>query len=365
MFATWSRQKSLLPLLCLLLLLLPPAAVQAADSSPLRICAILALSGEGASWGEAAKNGMAIAWDKIPDEVRSKLQIVYEDDALNPKGAVTAFNKLVNSGGCGAVISLASPSGSALAPLTEAKHIPMLAIATDPKISIGRTYAFNFWVTPETEIALMQQEMQSRGYRAIARTATESAGAQAVNRIFDDLNKGRFQLLLDESFAPDIKDFRTYLARLKKIENQIDGVMITLFPGQLAVFAKQQRGFGIKKPLFAFETVEDVNEVRLAEGALDGTWYVNAGGEDPGYLAEYQKRFPGASSYGSANSHDALLLIAAAVKQGVPAAELHNYLRTLKDFKGALGTYSATGDQRFTLPAAIKVIEPGGFRVLH
>jgi len=41
------------------------------------------------------------------------------------------------------------------------------------------------------------------------------------------------------------------------------------------------------------------------------------------------------------------------------------FLHTVKDFNGALGTYSASGDNRFTLPAAIKVITADGFKKIH
>ena len=34
---------------------------------------------------------------------------------------------------------------------------------------------------------------------------------------------------------------------------------------------------------------------------------------------------------------------------------LADHLRELKDYQGALGTYSATGDNRFTLAAVVKI----------
>lgn len=64
------------------------------------------------------------------------------------------------------------------------------------------------------------------------------------------------------------------------------------------------------------------------------------------------------------NCYDIARLLGHSAEKNHSSAELINYLKTVKDFKGAGGTFSATGDNRFTLPAVVKVVTEDGFREL-
>lgn len=340
-------------------------AVSVADTvSELRIAAILPLSGEAASIGAACRNGMIMALDSLPEQTRNKLDITYEDDGLVPARSISALNKIMSQGRVDLVLNLSSGTAKALVTLTEAKRIPFLAVASDYEVGKGRTYAFNFWVTPEEEVRVLIPEMKRRGYKRIARIHTTQSGVLYAKDVFDRLNAGAIDIVLSEDYDPDVKDFRTFLTKLRAKEKETDAVMIFLMPGQLHLFARQMREMGIFLPLFGAEMFEDAQEVALARGALDGAWYVNAGDGDGTFLQGYRQRFPGASSFGAANCHDAVMLAARAEERGVARERLHEYLATLEKFSGALGTYSATGDQRFSLPAALKVVTKDGFETI-
>ena len=92
-----------------------------------------------------------------------------------------------------------------------------------------------------------------------------------------------------------------------------------------------------------------------------GAWYVNA--DDPGkeFINEYKETYPEASFWIAPNAHDAILLLGTAIERSANPEEINEYLHTVKNFNGALGTFSATGDNRFTLPAAVKVVTKDGF----
>ena len=182
-----------------------------------------------------------------------------------------------------------------------------------------------------------------------------------IKELFDKLNRGQVEVTYSEDVPSEEKDFKSLITKLKTKEKEIDAVLVSLFPGQLGVFAKQLRESGITKPLFGTETMEDANEVKISHGALVGGWYVNAGDGSGDFLKTYRDRFPGVSSFSSANGYDAVLLFAAAATKGVRGDGLAEFLSSIKDFSGALGRYSSTGDHRFSLPAQIKVVTPEGF----
>jgi len=345
--------------LALLVAVFTPSTL-CADDAPLKVGVILPLSGDVASVGEAIRNGMTLAYEKLPAGEQRGIELVYEDDSFQMKHTLSAYKRLMQAARPHMLLCAGSGPCKALAPLVDAERIPLMAIATDPAVVAGRSYAVNFWVTAEQEVQTALPEAVRRGYKRIARVSAVTDFTISLKQTVDAQNRGRLEIVLDEEFLPEIRDFRTFLSRVRA-RRDIDALLVAVLPGQLGVFAKQAREMGIDLPMFGFETFEDSKEVEVSEGALLGQWYVNTDDPDERFLNEYRRRFPGASLYGASNGHDALLLMAHAARARLDREGINRMLHTLKDFSGALGTYSATGDNRFTLPAAVKVVTADGF----
>jgi len=322
---------------------------------PLRVGVILPLSGENASIGMGLQNAVKMAVDDLPVEARERLVVYVEDDGLVSRNSVSAFHKLVTQNRIDALINVSSGTANALAPLAEQRGIPFIAIASDPKIVEGRKNVFNFWVTPLEQAKLVVPEALRRGYKRIARISTIHDFTLAANRDFDDLNQGRIEIVVDQEYPMEVTDFRSSIARIRR-EKDLDAVFIFLFKGQLSSFAMQARQGGIDLPFFGYEFMEDVSEIRAAQGALDGAWYVNAADPDDEFMERFKKLHPDSTVFAVGNGYDAIMLFARAIETARSKAEIVDFLATLKDFEGVVGTFSATGDHRFTLPAVIKEV---------
>jgi len=325
---------------------------------------ILPLTGDAAAVGAAVRNGMLLAYENLPKETQVKLKLIFEDDALKPGNTVSAFRKLVSSEKITAVVNASSGTGNALAPVAELNKVPFIAIATDPAVVKDRKYVVNFWVTAEEEINTAMPEALRRGYKRIARIITTHDFTIAVKKRFDEVNAGRMTVVLDEDYPAEIKDFRPFITKLRNLKD-VDAVLVNLMPGQLGIFAKQLRQMDVKLPIFGFETLEDSNEVKVSEGALVGGWYVNSDDPNEKFHNEFKKRFAGSSLYGASNGHDIVLLLAHGAKENMDSETFNNFLHSVKNFSGALGTYSAAADNTFTLPAAVKVVTKEGFEKLE
>lgn len=335
-----------------------------AEAPRYRVGIILPLTGDVANFGLAMKNGFLMGFEKLPPEVQSRISYIIEDDGMQAKNSVAAYTKLKTTDDINFLLSVSSGVGNALAPILERDRITMISIASDSKISKGKEHVFNFLVTPETEAKAVYQEVLRRGYKRIARINTVHDGAFSESDAFDtENNNHEIEIVLDEAYPIEIKDFKTYITKLKKI-GKIDALLVNLFPGQLGVFAKQLRQFGFQQTMFGFELFEDPNDVKVSEGGLIGSWYATYA-ENDDFTETYMKRYPGLSSFGASNAHDVALLLGEAIKKNIPPEQFNTMLKTLKDFTGALGTYSATGDNRFTMPSEIKVVTKDGFKRLE
>ncbi|MCI5065658.1 ABC transporter substrate-binding protein, partial [bacterium] len=353
-----------IPLFIAIAAAFPASSLADVPSDKLQVGVILPLSGESASVGEAIRNGMLLSYDHLPAEVRSKLELVFEDDGLKPKSTIAAYRKLAASGDLDVVVTASSGTSNALAPLTENDKRPLIAIATDPKVVAGRSYAVNFWVTPEEQARVGVQEALKRGYRRIARISTIQDAMLSLKNHFDEEVGDRIKVVLDEEYPAEIKDFRPYITKLKG-QQDLDALVVGLMPGQLGVFARQVRQLGVTLPIFGFESLEDSNEVAASNGALVDQWYVNTDDPDRSFIEKFKHRYPNSSLYGASNGHDIVLLLASTIKQELDAEGINTFLHTVQGFSGALGEYSATKDNRFTLPAAVKIVTRDGFRKLY
>jgi branched-chain amino acid transport system substrate-binding protein len=338
-------------------------AEEDSNAGTLQVGVILPLTAGAAPFGTSVKNGMLLAYRSLSPEDQKRLKFYFEDDAFNPRLSVSAYQKLKATYDIDVLINAGSQTGKALSTLAEGAHIPFLAIASDQEVVAGKKYVMNFWVTPGTEAKILLPEALKRGYQRIAVISTVHDFAFAVRKAFDDVNQKRIEIVLDQEYLPDIKDFRTFVAKLRTAQ-KVDAVLALLMPGQLGIFAKQLRQQGVSLPIFGFEFFEDPLEVQVSEGALIGQWYVNAAGASPAFNESYLREFPGASLFAASNGYDLVLLLAAISKQARSRDEINQALHNLSNFSGAMGTYSATSANGFTLPAAIKRVSAAGFEEL-
>lgn len=341
------------------LILLPSSAA----AEPLRVGILLPLSGDGVSIGNYIRNGLELARTQRPTGEKELVEFVYQDDRMQPSVSVTAFRKLVAVDGVKVVIGLGSAIGNALAPLAEQEKVLLIAIgASDKKVAEGRQLAFTHWVSPEAEAEALASEVQRRGLRRLALLGQEQEGILAIAEAFERAIKDTSaNVVLREFYAMDGRDFRSYITKARA--KRPDAVFVLLHPGALSSFAKQARSHGLKAELFGAEMFEDPAEVAAAGGALTNAWFVNADMGTQSFQEQYFKAYGEVPGIGSANGYDvANLLFGARLEDKSTAEDLAAYLRAVRDYAGAAGRYSATGDNRFTLPAVVKVVTNEGFR---
>lgn len=351
-------------LLIFCLIVSPLEALPEETTSKTQLAIIFPLTGDAGGVGQALKNGFDLGFSKLSEKTQNLIELHYEDDGMQPKNTLTVFQNLKARGKIDILINAPSSTAKVLSPLAESNKIPLISIASDPKVVQGKKYVFTFWVTPEQEGVLAIEEAKRRGYKKIARISTITDGAEAINAGFDKANQGQIQIALDEQFAPDIKDFKTVITKIRALKD-IDAIFVMLFPGQSGLFAKQARQLGIKQDFFSIEMFEDNQSVKDSAGALLGQWYINNDDPSQSFINEYKQKFPGASLWGASTAHDLALVIGLAIEKGYNKNNLPEFLANLKDFTGALGTFSASGDNRFTMPAAVKIVTEDGFKKIR
>ncbi len=360
------RQRILTPtqifVLAISIFLLVPTHAARAENE-FRVGVIVPLSGGGAQLGNALKNGIELAYAGLSAKEQARLKLYFEDDQMQSMNSISALNKLIANEKINMLISVTSGTSNALAPLAERAGMPHIAVASDGKISRDKKYVVNFLVTPEEEARVVQLEVKRRGYKRVARFTTTQDGCLAVRDRMDLDNSAKdVDYVIDEDLPLETKDFRSLATKIRNTP-KLDAIGMLCLQSHCGVLARQIREAGVKLPLFGFHTIEDRNEIKQSGGALVGAWYVTSADPTPEFKKEYLAKYADDSlMYVAGHGYDSVLMIQEALKEGGDKDTVNKFLHTVQNFKGALGTYSASGDNRFLLPAMVKEITETGFK---
>ncbi len=344
-------------LVILISCLLTPIFLNAEEQKPFPILLNIPLSGNASYYGEEARKAAELALEELPEK---NVSLIIEDDQLNPTKSIANYKKYPEAK---ALISFSSSTANVLAPLAEQEQKIQLAIASDPKVIKDRKFSFLHWVIAKEEVRALREEIIRRGYHRIAVIHTEHEGSNAiVDAVNNDFKENNLEskLILQESYLPDNFDFKNFIIKAK--QKNADSVIVVLFPGGLSNFTKQARQLKLDVPFAGVETFEDESEVKAAQGTLLNQWYVNSDVPSDNFINSFKKKYNSYPSAYTANIYDSIKLLSQAVTlYGTDTSKIAHFLATLKDYQGACGQYSTTGDNRFTLKATIKVVTKDGF----
>ncbi len=333
-----------------------------AIAEPYSIGAILPLSGDSALGGQACLNGMLLAQRKLDaTDKNNQIKVISENNEGTPAKTVSAYKKLCTHDEIKAVVAWEDSAGLVLAPMTERDEILLAVTGGDKSIVKNRKHAFLYWLMLDTETEAIAAEIRRLGYKKIARVVTQHPGTLFMKAELDRLTKEEVSYVVDEEVLPESRDFRSEILKIKA-QGDVDAVIAFLWYGQVGLFAKQKKALGVSGTIVGSDIYEDETELKLAEGALEGAWFPQIADPLPTFKQEYEAAFPGASIFSAGNCYDIVMLIAKAREEKKDPSE---YFETVRNFSGALGIVSTSGDHRFIFPLLIRGVYQGKFHTIH
>lgn len=354
-------QRQTMSLFCKLFLI-TIFAFSSIASAETKIGVILPLTGGAAEYGIACNNGITLAQEDFKEKIGGRFSVVFENDQNSPALTVSSLRKLRAFDKSEFFLTFASNTSNSVNSLADKEGFILFALATDPNVVKNKKNVFSYWVTPEEEVKTLIAELNRRNIKRIALFSTQQDGILSIKNTLQGLAAtAGIEIVFDEEFSPDNRDFRTSLGKLTKIKN-LDGIFNNLYVDQVGLFAKQAHELGFKLPIFDIELYESAAVVESSQGALEGQFYINAPIGEKKFAERYRARFPSNSPSTAANCYDFIGLLATSPELTVDG--FRKYLETLKDYPGAVGKSSASGDHRFTLPAVVKEIRGKEFVTL-
>jgi branched-chain amino acid transport system substrate-binding protein len=320
-----------------------------AIAQPIKIGVMLPLTGPAQTAGEASKKAVELALANLPSDIRENVQIVFEDDQLDAKLAVSAAQKLISVDKVKALITYGSGSSVAVSYVAEKSAIPMIGLGNASDINSGKQYAIRYIPSSSLLIDALEKLIIKGKYKKVAIIWNQADGPKANTeqtvKTFPALG---YEIVANESVAKGENDFKTSIAKIKSAKPD---VIISYLSPQIGIFAKQVQDIGWKIPIVGIINFEASSQIKIAGTALDNQLYVGAQNAD--FLDEYFAKYNMYPATAGDNLYDAVTQMAKAVVQ---AKGVNSSIIKLlkKDFTGVSGEYKYLSDGSFDLKQVVK-----------
>ncbi len=253
----------------LLALALLAAAPASAQQAPIKIGAILPLTGSGASYGVWMKGGAEIAAEEINAAggiMGRKLEVIYEDHAADASKAVNAMRRLVEVEKVPFTLTSYSAPTLAIQPIGAQNKVVMMNGGGQSDNLANKDYLYNNIPVVSNEVGVIVDWLakEKKFKTAAVVTANDEAGRNAAKTFRERFAAAGGRVVAEEQVALEANDFRAQLAKLKAAGGEL--LYISSYGRNVAIIADQARELGITLPMAATSWVQ-VPEVMKAKGA--------------------------------------------------------------------------------------------------
>lgn len=347
----------------LLLLTLLVVQVNSSYSEPrIKVGVILSLTGITAEYGYALQNGIRLAEARFP-EVRNQITFIFEDAEYDTRRAISAFHKLTSIDKVNLVYVWGVSFCNALAPIAEARKVPLIGQCISHNLSKDRNYVVRFMGDARQYMDQLVAYASSKSWQRVAIVIADNP---YLEDMFDALKTSAgSDITVDiiDRYLSNQNDFRSTIMRLKN--SNYDAVGVFLVAGQISQFYIQARDLRLDKPTFGTNFTDTYSEIELAKGSMEGTIFAN-NYVSPEFIKEYRTKFGSDSQVQWAAlsfefTHHLSESIKNDLEDNFKQTILSSFIDTVPVPTGAVGNFRFVQDlsvgRYFSFPLAMKVVK--------
>lgn len=360
------QTKSVIGIIIAAAVLIAGAIWSAQEKEPERVPlgVILPLTGDAASYGEHARNAVELAKEKAEKDFGVVFDVHYEDSQIKPALAASAAQKLISVDGVNYLIGFSSGETLAVCPIAEKEKRLLFSSGSSPAITDCGDYTFRNYPSDIFQGKALAQEILEQELRSVALLYINNDYGNGLRNEFSKNFSGT--VLIDEGHAPQTRDFRTSVAKLKA--QKPDAVVLISQLAEASRFLDQLQEQGAAVQIFGSEALKD--DALFANVRPDSLKNLSVlftaaygGPEAVAFKRDYSARFgkePGAfADY----VHDNVLVLAKALKScGKADVECVKNKLYAMELTGATGAilFDKNGDVQ-NKPYELYRIENGAF----
>ncbi len=343
-----------------------------ASGEVFKIGGIGPLTGDAASYGISVKQGAQIAVDEINEAGGvngMKLELIFEDDECNEEKAVSAYNKVMDSG-VNAILG-AVTSGCSIAVSEESINDGILQVTPSGSAidCTKQSNSFRICFTDPLQGQLMAQYIADQGLKSPAVIYDVSSDySKGIHDAFVE-KAGELGLTIaaDESFTSGDVDFKTQLTKIKS--SGADCLFLPIYYTEVGYISEQAATVGVELPYYGCDgwdgVIKQLNgNTANIEGAIFLTPFVaNSSNEKvKAFVEKYNSAYGSTPDQFAADAYDGVYVIKAAVESAgsTDSAALIDAMTKIT-VDGVTGEMSFTAEGEPNKSAMVAVIENGEY----
>ena len=314
-----------------------------------RIGAILPLTGDLAKFGESFRRGMTLA----VDDSKTKISVIYDDDAGDAGRGATAFVRLVDAENVPAVVGAAtSPVAMAVSPIADRRQVVVVSpAATAPALS---RYHYFFRVMPSDSYegtVMARFVSQSLHHPTVAIVYVNNDWGDGLRNVFADAYRKSGGTIVGEyAFERQQTDFRALISLLKGTNTQY--IYLLGYLKELVAFQTEATELALgRKYLGAFSMDDPDLIARVPAASLRGS-FVTVPAYDPNnprsavtrdFIQRYLQRYGTKPDQFAAHGYDSAMVVAAAIRSGARTGPAIRAFLDGRSFDGVTGPFTFKG----------------------
>lgn len=265
------------------------------ETKPIRIGAILPLTGDGALYGQQTRAGMDFALDEINGGggiKGRKVQIIYEDDQLEPKNGVNALQKLAQIDRVPIVIGPVSSGVTlAVAPIANERRVVILSpYASNYKITEAGDYIFRIYPSDAFQGIKDAEVTWDIRCRSAAIFHVNSDYGIGLRNIFKQkYMELRGTIAVEESFEAGAADFRAQLTKIKAAKP--DCIFMPGNEKEMGKILIQARELRLDQQFIATDSFLAESIIKEAGKAAEGVIFTTLGDNRDGVYQKFATAF--------------------------------------------------------------------------
>lgn len=320
----------------------------------------------GVSTGESILHAVKLANSERSYVNNKKVEVIYEDDACDPKKSVDAAIKLIEINKVDVIISsLCSGGVLSTAPLAEKNKVVMISPgAAAPSITKAGDYVFRLAGSSITAGKSISEIAGKYDYKKIGIIYENNEYPMGWKDAFIANYKNKDIQITEEGVAVNSTDVRTQILKIKNSKPDVI-LVATIMPTTANVILNQLKELNVNTPVITNEifTLQSVIHNKNAEGIMATVYKYDINSNNfknllSTYKQTYNKNIQ-EDIYGALGYDTYNIILDAEAKCNGKKECIKNYLYQVKDYNGLSGNITIDNNGDSTREFTLKKIENG------
>jgi branched-chain amino acid transport system substrate-binding protein len=336
------------------------------STNPIKIGASISLTGVAADFGQMSKKAMELAVEEINAKGGvdgRKVELYIEDDQTDPKSAVSAYRKLVDTNSVEAVIGgIFDFTAQPIFPLAEKDKVTFISpvnFVIDGSFEMN-PYSFVMYPRFDQVVRELDSVIASKNIKTLGMIRFESGFSESIQNTLKGIMQNQNSQFVVETYkAIGGSDFRTNILKLTDSAlkgNKLDAVFLDMLDFDIVKYLGDSKNLGFKKQIIGYTTLRDVlknDKVNKAdlEGAIMLDWEIPSAE----FSRAFEEKYGEVPRRGANKSYDAIYVLVEAIARSEGRENIPEYIKG-HTFKTKNGAFSFGANHAVT-DTPVKVFE--------